>query len=108
MSNLGNFSPFKRSYQFIHMQNSAYHHRNKQQVKPQVKTNVKPANKSQSMYQRSRNRSRSEAKLSDRYSQANSQIIASVVDQSFTFKEPHRVIHRNEGFERIKSARIDN
>ena len=41
MSNLGRYSPFNRSFQFMHLQNSAYHLKNKQNAKPLVKTNLK-------------------------------------------------------------------
>lgn len=41
MSNLADFSPYKRSYQFMHLQNTAYHLRNKRQVKPVINTNVR-------------------------------------------------------------------
>lgn len=34
------FSPYKRSYQFIHLQNEAYHLRNKAKAKPLVNTNI--------------------------------------------------------------------
>ena len=57
MSNLGNYSPFNKSYQFIHLQNSAYHHRNKQKVKPVVKTNIRPTLRSHSTHQRSKSKS---------------------------------------------------
>lgn len=41
MSNLAKYSPFNKSYQFIHLQNSAYHLRNKEKIKPRVNTNLK-------------------------------------------------------------------
>jgi hypothetical protein len=106
MSNLGNYSPFNKSYQFIHLQNSAYHHRNKQRAKPVVKTNIRPTNRSLSTHRNSK--SRSDVKSSARYSLTNSQMIADPISESYTFKEPKRFIHKHQSYERVRSAKIDN
>lgn len=41
MSNLGNYSPYNKSYKFILLQNQAYHERNKRNVSPCVQTNLR-------------------------------------------------------------------
>lgn len=61
MSNLACYSPFNRSYQFMHLQNSAYHFKNKQKAQPLVKTNLKRPHKSQSA-------SKSKTAIAHRYS----------------------------------------
>lgn len=63
MSNLADFSPYKRSYQFIHLQNSAYHLRNKKAAKPIVNTNIRPNNSNK--YLSSLGRSKSKISSTD-------------------------------------------
>jgi len=40
MSNLGNYSPFNRSFQFMHIQNTVYHLKNRLSARSLVKTNL--------------------------------------------------------------------
>lgn len=94
MSNLGQYSPFKRSYQFMHLQNSAYHSKNKLNVKPLVKTNLKRTNRSYS-----ENKSKTTSKQ-HRYSLSEIHPIQPLKinlsrDFSGEFHEPHRIIHMN-------------
>ena len=75
MSSNSKFSPYKRTYQFIHLQNSAYHLKNKKEAKSIVKTNIKSSRLSCSCKIDNSTRSKSELKPSDRYSQSNSKMI---------------------------------
>lgn len=40
MSNLGNYSPYNKTYKFILFQNQAYHERNKRNANPCIRTNL--------------------------------------------------------------------
>lgn len=66
MSSSEKFSPYKRSYQFMHLQNSAYHLRNKRKVKSIVDTNLSQKEKAKFMEEVSRRQSKIQA--SHRYS----------------------------------------
>ena len=41
MSNLGNYSPYNKTYKFILFQNQAYHERNKCNASPMVRSNLR-------------------------------------------------------------------
>lgn len=111
MSNMAHYSPFNRSYQFIHLQNSAYHRRNKSNVKPLVNTNLKRRNASNDSKQRE-SRSHSQTRL-NRYASEDMQerkVLERSPQRGFSasFNTPHKVIHRDAITERAKSARISN
>ena len=41
MSNLGNYSPYNKTYKFILFQNQAYHERNKRNASPMIRSNLR-------------------------------------------------------------------
>ena len=111
MSNMAHYSPFNRSYQFIHLQNSAYHRRNKSNVKPLVNTNLRRTNASNdSKYRQLPSHSQRELHhfasedMQDRKDLERSPLRGF----SASFNTPHKVIHRDAITERAKSARISS
>ena len=105
MSNLANYSPFNRSYQFMHLQNSAYHLRNKQKAKPRVNTNLSHSlQRTQPLPTHKLDPSRTGSTRA-RCESARSSPSGELANK---LKQPHRVIHKNQAFERAKSARISH
>lgn len=95
MSNLGNYSPFNRSYQFMHIQNAAYHLKNRQSARSLVKTNL-----SLSRRHSLSNTKNKMSELSQRYLEIDQYRPLSPGKKGETnkeefFEQPRRVIHKN-------------
>jgi hypothetical protein len=106
MSGLRSYSPFNRSYQFMHFQNSAYHKKNKLTARPLVKTNLKKSNKALSA-----SASKNKTAIAHRYSvselSATENLKVSSKQLLGEYESPRRLIHRDAVVVRAQSARIN-
>lgn len=100
----GNYSPFSRTYKFICLQNQLAHIKNRSAVKSQGKSNITVRTSPERIPPQDQFKKSSYMSTNPHFNSVNS-IEDSMFGKrksSFSFIEPHRVIHMNQAYDRKK------
>jgi hypothetical protein len=119
MSNIGNYSPYNKSFKFICFQNKAYHEANKATMRPVVRTNLRrrvscnPEARlvsNASYIKSSQDGSDCEGSPMNRsnLSVGRPQLSMSQLSVKSEIHSPSRVIHKNASFEKFEKFRINH